>query len=184
MRSFIPFALSLPLAFAHPLKSRDGPEFVITDLRATFPYKSGPYGDPSVNSVLTISVTYPDPSSTTGATLSTTCSLNWPEGTDPAPTEWTACADPTLQFRLPSDGFTSTTRFTVELWETLTADGTGLDASQVLASDPGNSSDPDGYMFCLQMGKFNPLTCTLTGPYGQSQRTVIMPAVEEASRPN
>ncbi|KAI0878533.1 hypothetical protein GGS24DRAFT_443242 [Hypoxylon argillaceum] len=183
MRSFIPVALTLPLAFAYPLESRDTPQFVITDLGATFPYPNSPYGDPSVNSNLVISVTYPDSSSTTGATLNTTCSLNWPEGTDPAPTEWAPCADPLLQLRLPADGWTSTTNFTVELWETLTAAGTGLDASQLITSDPGNPSDPDAYMFCLQKGKFNPLTCTLTGPYGQTQRTIIIPAAEEGSRP-
>ncbi|KAJ8115614.1 hypothetical protein ONZ43_g4629 [Nemania bipapillata] len=183
MRSFIPVALALPAAFTHPLKSRDAPEFVITDLGATFPYPQGPYGVPSVNSNLVISVTYPDPSSTTGATLSTTCSLNWPKGTDPAPTEWTPCADPALQFRLPADGWTSTTNFTVELWETLTASGNGLEGSQLIVDDPANPSDPDAYIFCLQKGKFNPLTCTLTGPFGQTQRTVVIPAAEESSRP-
>ncbi|KAI0403088.1 hypothetical protein F4802DRAFT_323743 [Xylaria palmicola] len=174
---------SLPLAYALPLEPRDAPEFTITGLSATFPYPSSPYGDPTVDSHLDISVTYPDPASSTGATLSTTCSLNWPEGTDPAPTAWTPCADPSLQFRLPAEGWTSTTKFTVELWEELTAAGTGLDASHLITSNPGNPSDPNAFMFCVQKGKFNPLTCTLTGPFGQAPRTVVLPAVEQSSRP-
>lgn len=215
MRSLFPLAFALPLASAHPVEPRDAPQFVITDLGATFPYPNSPYGVPSVDSVLTISVTYPDPSSPTESTLSTTCSLNWPKGTDPAPTAWTPCVDPALQLRLPTDGWTRTTNFTVELWETLTPSGyvdgtdresnsgfgllmilnrvgllidiilhrTGLVASQLLTSDLGNPSDPNAYMFCIQKGKFNPLTCTLTGPTGQIQRQVVMPAVGENSRP-
>ncbi|KAI1747011.1 hypothetical protein F4782DRAFT_522749 [Xylaria castorea] len=173
----------IPLALALPLESRDAPEFIITDLRATFPYPYPPYGLPSVNSLVDISVTYPDPASSIGNALNTTCSVGWPAGTDPAPTEWTPCASPSLQFRLPANGWTSTTNFTVEFWETLTSSGTGLDASHILTSDIGNPSDPNAYLFCIQKGKFNPLTCTLTGPMGQTQRTVVLPAVEQSSRP-
>ncbi|KAI1468601.1 uncharacterized protein F4812DRAFT_423786 [Daldinia caldariorum] len=170
-------------ALALPLEPRDTPEFKITSLGATFPYP-GVYGVDSVNSFVNIAVTYPDPSSTSGATLDTTCRVDWPAGTNPGPTEWTPCANPALQFRLPADGWTSYTNFRVELFEELASDGSGLDASHILTSNPGNSSDPNAYMFCLQMGKFNPLTCTLTGPMGQSQRTVVMPTTEESARPN
>lgn len=183
MRSLLPLALALPLASAHPVERQQGSQFVITNLGATFPYPNSPYGVPAIDSFVTISVNYPDPSSPTESTLDTTCTLRWPRGTDPGPTAWTPCADPALQFRLPVNGWTSTTNFAVELWETLTTSGTALDASHILTSSPGNTSDPNTYMFCLQMGKFNPLTCTLTGPMGQSQRQVVMPTVEEGSRP-
>ncbi|KAI0183258.1 hypothetical protein EV127DRAFT_447654 [Xylaria flabelliformis] len=173
----------VPLTFAFPLEPRGAPEFVITNLGATFPYPIPPYGLPSVNSFIDISVTYPDPTSSTGNNLNTTCSAVWPEGTDPAPVDWTACASSSLQFRLPADGWTSTTNFTVELWETLASSGSGLDASQLLTSDIGNPSDPNAYLFCIEKGKFNPLTCTLTGPQGQMQRTVLLPVVELSSRP-
>ncbi|KAI0466928.1 hypothetical protein F4859DRAFT_526201 [Xylaria cf. heliscus] len=173
----------IPITFAAALHSRDAPEFTITDLGATFPYPFPPYGLPSVNSFVEISVTYPDPTSSVGTTLNTTCSVGWPEGTDPGPTEWTLCASPSLQFRLSPDGWTSTTNFTVELWETLTSSGSGLDASHILTSNPGNPNDPDSYIFCLQMGKFNPLTCTLTGPMGQMPRIVVLPVVKQSSRP-
>lgn len=173
----------LPLALALPLESRDeAAQFVITALGARFPYP-GVYGVDAVDSFVNIQVTYPDPASDSGATLSTSCSVNWPKGTDPGPTDWSVCADPSVQFRLPSDGWTRDTNFNAEIWQTLTDSGSGLDGSHIIASNPGNPSDPNALMFCLQMGKFNPLTCTLTGPYGQSPRTVILPAVAKAARP-
>ncbi|KAI4860356.1 hypothetical protein F4820DRAFT_110294 [Hypoxylon rubiginosum] len=172
----------LSLALALPLEPRDTPEFTITSLGATLPYP-GVYGLPAVDSHVSIAVTYPDPSSTSGSTLNTTCRVDWPSGTNPGPTDWTPCGDPTLQFRLPADGWTSDTNFQVELWETMTSNGAGLDATQILASNPGNPSDPNAYMFCLQMGKFNPLTCTLTGPYGQTPRTVVMVPTQESAQP-
>ncbi|KAI1764176.1 hypothetical protein GGR53DRAFT_330257 [Hypoxylon sp. FL1150] len=181
------FSLAIPtilpllsLALALPLEPRDDPKFTINSLSATFPYP-GVYGKPTVNSFVNIAVAYPDPSSTSGATLNTTCSVSWPEGTAPGPTAWTPCGDSALQLRLPTEGWTSTTNFEVELWETTTTDGAGLDATQILTSGP---SDPNGQMFCIQMGKFNPLTCTLTGPYGSTPRTVVMDATEETSQPN
>ncbi|KAI1660149.1 hypothetical protein F4813DRAFT_351125 [Daldinia decipiens] len=170
-------------ALALPLEPRDTPEFTITSLGATFPYP-GVYGVDSVNSFVNVAVTYPDASSTSDATLNTTCRVDWPAGTNPGPTEWTACANPALQFRLPADGWTATTNFRVELFEELASNGAGLYATHILTSNPGNSSDPNAYMFCLQMGKFNPLTCTLTGPWGQSPRTVVMSTTNENGRPN
>ncbi|KAI1441121.1 hypothetical protein F5Y02DRAFT_422314 [Annulohypoxylon stygium] len=173
----------LSLSLAAPLQTRDYPDFVLTSLNAIFPY-SGVYGDENVDSFVNVGLTYPDPSSTTGATLSTTCSVNWPSGTAPAPTSWTACANSTVQFRLPTDGWTSTTNFRVEFWEQLNANGSGLEATHYVKMDPSEPSDPASVMFCYQKGKFNPLTCTLTGPYGTSATTVPMTATEESAIPN
>ncbi|KAI2629553.1 hypothetical protein GGR54DRAFT_585591 [Hypoxylon sp. NC1633] len=172
----------LPLGLALPLEPRDAPEFNITGLSATFPYP-GVYGDTSVNSYVNIALAYPDASSIDGSTLTTTCRVDWPAGTNPGPTVWTPCADPSMQFRLPAEGWSSNTNFRVEVWETLTPEGAGLDATHYLTFNPGNSGDPNAYLFCLQMGKFNPLTCSLTGPYGQSARTVVMSATESGARP-
>lgn len=73
------------LALALPLESRDAPEFTLTSLSATFPYP-GVYGVDEVDSFVDISLTYPDSSSANGATLTTTCGVNWPKGTTPGPT--------------------------------------------------------------------------------------------------
>lgn len=112
----------LSLALALPLEPRDAPEFTITSLSATFPYP-GVYGKPTVYSFVDLKVTYPDPSSASGATLNTTCRVDWAEGTNPGPTSWTPCADEALQLRLPTEGWNSTTKFEVELWETMTSNG-------------------------------------------------------------
>ncbi|OTA60670.1 hypothetical protein K449DRAFT_74233 [Hypoxylon sp. EC38] len=173
----------LSLAIALPLETRDTPVFNITSLSATFPYP-GVYGVNSVNSFVDVALSYSDISYTNEETLNTTCRVDWPAGTNPGPTAWTPCADAALQFRLPADGWKSTTNFRVEFWEELTPDGAGLDITHYLTSNPANSSDPNAYMFCIQMGKFNPLTCTLTGPMGGSTRTVVMSATEESARPN
>ncbi|ETS86296.1 hypothetical protein PFICI_00124 [Pestalotiopsis fici W106-1] len=180
-------ATALPLvsyAIARPLESRDAStDITITKLSATFP-SSGPYGDPEVDSFVTISVTYPDPAAADSATLSTTCTVSWPSGTDPAPTEWTDCVDPTLSFRLPTDGWTSTGNFQVELWETLTSDGAGLDAAHLLRMNPSDPSSADSLLWCQTYGKFTATQCTLSGPYGQTPRTVTISATEGSARPN
>ncbi|KAI0888080.1 uncharacterized protein GGS22DRAFT_155049 [Annulohypoxylon maeteangense] len=174
----------LSLSLALPLEPRDTTtDFTLTSLGATFPY-SGVYGDESVNSHVNVGLSYPDPSSTSGATLNTTCSVSWPAGTNPGPTAWTPCADGKVQFRLPTNGWTSTTNFRVEFWEQLNSDGSGLEATHYIQMDPSNPSNPAAVMFCLQMGKFNPLTCSLTGPYGQTPRTVSMAATEESAIPS
>lgn len=108
--------LSFALAASHKLF--DGPEFTITTLSATFP-STGPDGLDPVNSFVDIALTYPD----NDAVLSTTCRVDWPAGTQPGPTAWTPCANRALQFRFPADGWTSTTNFRVEVWETLTSQG-------------------------------------------------------------
>lgn len=113
----------IPLALAHPLKGRDAQSLTITSLGATFPYPYPPYGLDAVDSHVSVGLSYPDASSADGAALSTTCRVDWPSGTSPGPTEWTACTDTTVQFRLPADGWTSTTNFRVEFWETLTPEG-------------------------------------------------------------
>ncbi|KAI1458210.1 hypothetical protein F4805DRAFT_150772 [Annulohypoxylon moriforme] len=165
----------LSLSLALPVEQRDTTEFTLTSLDATFP-ESGVYGDENVDSFVNVGLTY-------GATLNTTCRVSWPAGTSPGPTAWTACADKDIQFRLPTDGWTSTTNFRVEFWEQLTPDGSGLDATHYIAMNPSNPNDPASVMFCLQKGKFNPLTCTLTGPYGESARTVSMTATKEDAIP-
>lgn len=106
----------LPLALALPLESREANEFDIVSLGATLPYKSGPYGSGDVDSFLTISVTYPDVSSTSEATLTTQCTHDWPKGTDPNAFEWAPCDDPALQWRLPADGWVYQTNYVVELF--------------------------------------------------------------------
>ncbi|KAI1339093.1 hypothetical protein F5Y15DRAFT_384773 [Xylariaceae sp. FL0016] len=172
---------SLSFGLALPLQARDTSEFNITGLSATFPYP-GFDGVDEVDSYVSISVSYPAPASTDGAALSTTCRVDWAKGTDPGPTEWTPCVDTSMQFRLPADGWTNDENFRVELWEDL-SDGSGLDASHILKAGPAYGGDPDAYMFCIQKGKFNPLTCDFTGPYGSTHNTVVMPTTEESTRP-
>ncbi|KAI1208188.1 uncharacterized protein F4807DRAFT_461914 [Annulohypoxylon truncatum] len=180
MLSLLPL---LSLSRALPLEVRDVPDFTLTSLDATFPY-SGVYGDESVNSFVNVALSYQNPSSTIVDTLNTTCGVSWPAGTNPGPTNWTNCADTNMQFRLPTDGWTSTTNFRVEFWEQLTSDGSGLEATHYIEMDPSDPTNPAAVMFCLQKGKFNPLTCSLTGPYGESATTVSMTATEETARPN
>ena len=120
------FATSLlplfSLALATPFKRQDFFEFNITSLSATFPYP-GPYGVDSVDSFVRIAVTWPESMSTESGTVSTTCEVDWEAGVTPGPTDWTPCANTTLQFRLPADGWTSTTNFRVQLYESLTPEG-------------------------------------------------------------
>ncbi|EMR72649.1 hypothetical protein UCREL1_295 [Eutypa lata UCREL1] len=110
------------LALATPFKRQDFFEFNITSLSATFPYP-GPYGVDSVDSFVRIAVTWPESTSTESGTVSTTCEVDWDAGVTPGPTDWTPCANTTLQFRLPADGWTSTTNFRVQLYESLTPEG-------------------------------------------------------------
>ncbi|KAI0383664.1 hypothetical protein F5Y04DRAFT_269928 [Hypomontagnella monticulosa] len=167
------------LGLALPLEARDATDFNITSLSATFPYP-GVYGVDSVNSFVEIALSYPDPASS-DASLTTTCRVDWPAGTPPAATAWAACADPDVVFRIAS--LTSTNNFSVGVFQQRSVDGEGLSATHVLTSNPGNPSDPNAYMFCLQKGKFNPLTCSLTGPYGSTPRIVEMTSVAVAERP-
>jgi hypothetical protein len=110
---------ALSCALAHPLRQRDTSDFTITSLNATFPYPYPPYGLDAVDSSVNVGLTYPGADSSLS---STTCSVGWPSGTNPGPTDWTACADAALQFRLPTDGWTSTTNFRVEFWQPSTSD--------------------------------------------------------------
>src|SRR5437868_5024892 len=96
----------LPFALALPHKRQTAQEFEITALSGRFPV-NGPYGTGPINSSLGITVTYPDASSASGATLSTTCSYAWPASIAPGPTDWTVCEDSSVQWRLPSDGWTN-----------------------------------------------------------------------------
>ncbi|KAI1265410.1 hypothetical protein F5Y18DRAFT_435818 [Xylariaceae sp. FL1019] len=172
------FALLLLCSFAlgHPLEARNktsADSFVLTALSATFP-SDGAYGLTSADSSLTIHLDYPDPDKR-GKRLSTICSAGWPKGTVLGPTNWIPCEDSAVQFRLPKRGWESPTRFTLEGWQELSTNGVGLDAVQELAMDPANPSDPTAFLFCVQRGKFNPLSCDLTGPYGFANREVVIP---------
>ena len=50
--------------------------------------------------------------------------------------------------------------------------------------NPGQTSDPNAYLSCLQMGKFQPSTCQLNGPLSVHPGPVVMYATEESARPN
>ncbi|KAK6221321.1 hypothetical protein LQW54_001420 [Pestalotiopsis sp. IQ-011] len=187
MHSQALLATILPLlssAIARPVvEQRDAStDITITSLSATFP-STGVYGSGDVDSFVTVGVTYPAPNDTT-TTTTTTCTVSWPSGTDPAPTEWTDCADAPLQLRLPADGWTSSGNFRVELWEALTSDGTGLDAAHLLQMNPNDPSSENSLLWCQTYGKFRPTQCTLSGPYGQTARTLTISATEESARPN
>ncbi|KAI0160535.1 hypothetical protein GGR57DRAFT_455662 [Xylariaceae sp. FL1272] len=113
----------LGLATAKPISRQSSPSFTITDVSATYPYPIPPYGLDEVDSHLTLSVSFPSASDLT-TTLSTTCTISWPKGTPPAPSStWTPCSDSTLEFRLPENGWTADTHFTVEFWETTSSEG-------------------------------------------------------------
>lgn len=120
-----PFPL---VSLALPLESRDPPRgFNITSLMATLPY-IGVYGSGPVDSFLTITVSYPHlppppPPNTNDAPSETKCTFNWPKGTAPHAFEWSPCDDPTLQWRLPADGWTYQTDYVVELFLPTTTDG-------------------------------------------------------------
>ncbi|TGJ88467.1 hypothetical protein E0Z10_g331 [Xylaria hypoxylon] len=178
-----PIVSLLPLALSIPHGRQVLHEFDITELQGTFP-TNGVYGTGPIDSSLSITVTYPDPSSTGGANLTTTCSYAWPASPGPGPTDWTVCQDPSVQWRLPTNGWTSYTNYRVELYQTLTADGAGLDATHYLTFSPGGASDPSAYLSCLQMGKFNPTRCQLNGPLSAHPGPVVMYASEETARPN
>ncbi len=112
----------LSLAIALPLESRATYEFDITALSASLPV-DGVYGTGPRDSPISITVTYPDASSSDDSTLSTTCNYVWPSGTSPGPTDWTPCDNADLQWRLPANGWTSRTNYRVEVYQTLTDSG-------------------------------------------------------------
>lgn len=188
MHSQALLATILPLlssAIARPVvEQRDAStDITITSLAATFP-STGVYGSDAVDSFVSVVVTYPAPNDTT-ATGITKCTVSWPKGTDPGPTEWTDCDDGApLQFRLPADGWTSSGMFRVEFWEALASNGTGLDAAHLLQMNPNDPSSEDSLLWCQTHGKFTPTQCTLSGPYGQTERALTISATEESARPN
>lgn len=116
LTSFLPL---LSLGLSLPLEPRDFIEFNITGLSATFPYP-GVYGVDSVNSFVEITLSYPE-SQPPSASLSTTCRVDWPAGTSPAATAWTACADSGIVFRIAS--LTSTNNFSVGVFQQRSIDG-------------------------------------------------------------
>jgi hypothetical protein len=209
MHAFNKLTPLLPLfhfALALPHEKRTSHEFDITSLSGKFP-STGPYGTGPIDSSLSITITYPNPS-VSGSNLSTTCSYAWPASVNPGPTDWTVCADPSVQWRLPADGWTSSRNYRVEIYQTLSTDGwvvmvtfmvlsqhgyrlltvvtcsTGLDATHYLTVNPGVSTDPNAYLSCLVMGKFNPDLCQLNGPLSARPGPVVMYASEESARPN
>lgn len=119
LASFLPV---LPLSLAAAVARQTTYEFEITALSASLPV-NGVYGTGPRDAPISITVTYPDPSSPNGGTLSTTCSHLWPASIPPSPTEWAPCADSALQWRLPAEGWTSAGNYRVDLYETLNADG-------------------------------------------------------------
>ncbi|KAI0123925.1 hypothetical protein BJ170DRAFT_637589 [Xylariales sp. AK1849] len=158
------------------------PQFEITALTSSLPV-GPPYGTGNIDFSIRITVTYPEPTFLTNETLSTTCSHIWPAGTSPGPTDWAACQDALVQWRLPSDGWTNDANYKVEFFETL--DGaSGLDGSHYLDMNPGNTSDPNAYLSCIQYGKFQPRTCQLGGALSVQQPPVIIPTTEKSTRPN
>ncbi|GAP90750.1 hypothetical protein SAMD00023353_5200880 [Rosellinia necatrix] len=158
-------------------------EFDLTELHGSFP-TDGVYGTGPIASSLSITVSYPDPSSNNGANLTTSCSYAWPASIAPGPTDWTTCQDPSVEWRLPEKGWTSYRNYRVELYQTLTADGAGLDATHYLTQNPATPSDPNAYLSCIQMGKFTPTICQLNGPLSALPGPVVMYASEETARPN
>ncbi|KAI0432732.1 hypothetical protein F5Y09DRAFT_339287 [Xylaria sp. FL1042] len=173
----------LPLALSIPHGRQVLHEFDLTGLYGSFP-TAGVYGTGPINSSLSVTITYPDPSSTSGANLTTSCYYAWPASISPGPTDWTACEDPSVQWRLPSKGWTSYGNYRVEFYQTLTADGAGLDATHYLDVNPTMTNDPSAYLSCLQMGKFTPTICQLNGPLSALPGPVVMYASEETARPN
>ncbi|KAI3325319.1 hypothetical protein HD806DRAFT_472924 [Xylariaceae sp. AK1471] len=186
MHAFSSVASLLPLltlGLALPHERRTTHEFDITALSGRFP-TDGPYGTGPIDSSLSITITYPDASSTSGATLSTTCSYAWPASIAPGPTAWTVCQDPSVQWRLPTNGWTNFGNYRVEIYQTLAANGAGLDATHYLTVNPGVTSDPSAYLSCLQMGKFTPDICQLNGPLSAHPGPVVMYASEETAIPS
>ncbi|KAI0871778.1 hypothetical protein GGS24DRAFT_503445 [Hypoxylon argillaceum] len=178
--SIVPLLL---LAVAAPHKRQTDHEFDITALNGRFP-TGGPYGTGPIASSLSITINYPDASSTTGAILTTTCSYSWPASTPPGPTDWSVCEDTSVQWRLPTDGWTNFVNYRVEVYQTISPDGAGLDATHYLTQNPGMSSDPNAFLSCIQMGKFNPDVCQLNGPLSVHPGPVVMYATEETARPS
>ncbi|KAI1424315.1 hypothetical protein F5Y12DRAFT_462028 [Xylaria sp. FL1777] len=178
-----PIISLLPLALAAPYGRRQLHEFDLNSLLGTFP-TAGVYGTGPIDSSISITVTYPDPSSTSGANLTTSCSYAWPASIGPGPTNWTTCEDSSVQWRLPEKGWTAYNNYRVELYQTLTADGAGLDATHYLDVNPTTTSDPSAYLSCLQMGKFTPTICELNGPLSAHPGPVVMYASEETVMPS
>lgn len=127
MRSYAPGLILSTLvvpSFSHPTSRlplglrQAAPQFEITALSENLPV-GPPYGTGDIETTLTLTIAYPDPIGT-DATLSTTCSYTWPVGVLNG-TNWTACGDPALEWRLPASNYTSGTNFLVELFETITA---------------------------------------------------------------
>ncbi|KAI1112404.1 hypothetical protein F5Y14DRAFT_271856 [Nemania sp. NC0429] len=179
-KSIISFII-FPLAQSLPQKHQPKNEFQITALNGKFPV-SGPYGTGPIESSLSVTINYPD-LSTSGSALSTTCSHSWPAGTPPGPTNWTACKSPAVQWRLPAAGWHSISNYRVEFWAS-NSNGTGSHATQDLTQNPSKQNDPNAFLSCLQMGKTTPQMCQLNGPLSAHAGPVVIPGRKAKSRPN
>ncbi|KAI1187506.1 hypothetical protein F5B17DRAFT_440269 [Nemania serpens] len=181
LRSIVSLFLVYPFAHSFPQKHQPKYEFQITSLSGRFPVK-GPYGTGPMKSSLSLTISYPD-FSTSSAAHTTTCDHSWPAGTHAGPTDWIVCQDPSVQWRLPAGGWKSFSKFRLEFWVS-TSDGAGFHAPQDLTQNPGNPSDPNAYLSCLQMGKMSPEMCQLNGPLSAHPGPVVMVGHKATARPN
>ncbi|KAI1157583.1 hypothetical protein F5B18DRAFT_644539 [Nemania serpens] len=157
----------IPLAHSLPQKHQPKHEFQITALNGKFPV-NGPYGTGPIQSSLSVTITYPG-SSKGGAALTTTCDHSWPASTHPGATDWTACQNSSVQWRLPAAGFSCSA---------------GFHATQDLTQNPGASNDPNAFLSCLQMGKMSPEVCQLNGPLSAHAGPVVMIGHKTTTRPS
>ncbi|KAL9106455.1 MAG: hypothetical protein Q9227_008543 [Pyrenula ochraceoflavens] len=102
---------------------------------------------------------------------STTCSYTWPAGSQGSATSWTACADSSVQFQFPADGYVALGNFVLAVRETSSPN---LSGSVKITSN--NQQDPNAYLSCIQYGKFQPSTCQLNGPLSGGKAPITIAA--------
>ncbi|KAI1269275.1 hypothetical protein F5Y18DRAFT_439816 [Xylariaceae sp. FL1019] len=159
-------------------------EFAITSLTGKFQASGSAAGSP-FDAALQITLNYTmDPAAAEGETVDTICNLGWDKAEGPGPTNWTLCDTPAVQWRLPSEGWSSTHNFHVDVFQTTDYNGAGLYGTHGLIVSPGNRSNPDAYLSCIQMGKYQPDTCTINGALSAHMGSVIMPAEPRAKKPS
>ncbi|KAI1195349.1 hypothetical protein F5X97DRAFT_326593 [Nemania serpens] len=156
-------------------------EFQITALHGKFPV-NGPYGTGRIESSLSVTINYSN-SSTSRPALTTTCDHSWPASTNPGPTDWAGCQNPSVQWRLPAGGWNTFSNYRLEFW-TSKSNGTGFHATQDLTQNPGAANDPNAFLSCLQMGKMSPEICQLNGPLSAHAGPVVMVGHKANVRPS
>ncbi|KAI0151745.1 hypothetical protein GGR57DRAFT_513701 [Xylariaceae sp. FL1272] len=157
-------------------------QFLITSLTGKFTAQGSDAGSP-IDASLKITLSYPI-NGTTSETTETVCNLGWPKTDGPGPTGWTLCDTPAVQWRIPPNGWSSTHNFHIDIFQILNYNGAGLYGTHGLIVNPGNTSNPDAYLSCLQMGKFEPDTCTINGPLSAQTGSVVVPAEPMAKKPS